>query len=110
MGLIVETPLQQNTNVVDDSTVVHVPAGRVCTDGGSSSNYEETGSFDMSIYRVFSMQDDMKTLVYPRKVKNEFDLFLQYAEAKTLGAVNASYDALDEYLGTIGITNTMCEV
>lgn len=98
MGLIVETP------------VIHVPAGRVCTDGGSSSNYEETGSFDMSIYRVFSMQDDMKTLVYPRKVKNEFDLFLQYAEAKTLGAVNASYDALDEYLGTIGITNTMCEV
>jgi len=98
MGLITET----NT--------VHVPASRVCTDGSSSSNYEETGSFDMSIYRRFSMQDDMKTLEYPDKVKNEFELYLQYAEAKTLGAVDAEFDSLDEYLGSVGVTTEMCEV
>lgn len=98
MGLIIET------------NPVHVPGRRVCTDGSSSSNYEETGSFDMSIYRVFSMQDDMKVLDYPVRVRNEFELFLQYAEAKTIGVTNTSFDSLDTYLGTIGITNEMCEV
>jgi hypothetical protein len=98
MGLIVET----NT--------VHVPASRVCTESSSSSNYEETGSFDMSIYRRFSMQDDMKTLPAVTRAKNEFELFVQYAEAKALGAVSTSFDSLDTYLGTVGVTNEMCEV
>lgn len=77
MGLIVTT------------THIHVPSSRVLTDGSSSSTVEDTGSFDKTIYRLFSMQDDMKTLVYPDRVKNEFDLYLQYAEAKTLGTVDA---------------------
>jgi hypothetical protein len=98
MGLIVET------------IPVHVPASRVCTDGSSSSNYEETGSFDMSIYRILSMQNDMKTIEYPIKVCNEFDLYLQYAEDNYDGIVNVNFDSLDEYLGTIGIITEMCEV
>ena len=95
MGLVVTTYTQ------------HVPSQRVCTDGSSSSNYEETGSFDRSIYRIFSMQDDMKTLVYPDRVRSEFDLFLQYAQAKTLGAVDVSFNSLDTYLGSIGVNDAI---
>ena len=94
MGLITET------------IPVHVPASRVCTDGSSSSGYEETGSFDRTIYRVLSMQDDMKTLVEPIRARNEFDLFIQYAEAKTDGTLSdTNFDSLDEFLGNIGVTN-----
>lgn len=108
MGLIAETVYTQAGNIVNTSYVQHQPA-KVCTDGSSSSPYEETLSFDKSIYRVFSMQDDMKTLVYPVRVKSEFDLFLQYAEAKTLGQVDANFDILDAYLGTIGVTTEYCD-
>lgn len=96
MGLVVITHPQ------------HVPSQRVCTDGSSSSNYEKTGSADATIYRILSMQDDMKTLQMPVRVKNEFELFLQYAEAKTLGAIDPWFDSLDAFLGQIGIT-TLCE-
>lgn len=98
MGLVTQTYTQ------------HVPSQRVCTDGSSSSNYEETGSFDRSIYRIFSMQDDMKTLPAFVRARNEFDLFLQYAEAKTAGGpANANFDSLDLFLGSIGVTINICE-
>jgi len=98
MGLVVTTHTQ------------HVPGQRVCTDGSSSSNYEETGSFDRSIYRIFSMQDDMKTLPAFVRARNEFDLFIQYAEAKTAGGpANTSFDSLDLFLGSIGVTINICE-
>lgn len=88
----------------------HVPSQRVCTDGSSSSNYEETGSFDKSLYRIFSMQDDMKTLPALGRVRNEFDLYIQYAEAKTAGGpADAYFDSLDLFLGSVGLTINMCE-
>lgn len=110
MGLVVNpvvTLANGPMTIVYDS---HVPGSRVCTDGSSSSNYEETGSFDRSIYRVFSMQDDMKTLPAFIRAKNEFDLFIQYAEAKTAGGpANSYFDSLDLFLGTVGVTINICE-
>lgn len=95
--------------LVVDTITVHVPAGRVCTDSSSSSNYEKTGSVDSSIYRILSKQSNMKTLEYPTRIRSEFDIFLQYAEAKTLGEVNEDFDSLDEYLGSVGISTDTCE-
>ena len=95
MGLVIETPI-----------VVHTQT-RVCTDGSSSSGWEDEGSFDKTIYNILSKQDDMKTLVYPDRVRSEFDLFLQYAQAKTLGAVDVSFNSLDTYLGSIGVNDAI---
>jgi len=56
------------------------------------------------------MQDDMKTLPAFVRARNEFDLFIQYAEAKTAGGpANASFDSLDLFLGSIGVTINICE-
>ena len=106
---VVTETISQNTSIVTEEIPQHKQT-IVCTEGSGSSLWNETGSMDMSIYRIFSMQDDMKVLTEPVRTRNEFDLFLQYAEAKTLGAVDTKYDSLDEYLGTIGVTNEMCEV
>lgn len=94
--------------LVTETIVKHIPS-HVCTDGSSSSNWEDTISFDKSIYRILSMQDDMKTLQYPIKIRTEFDRFLEEATKKTnsLG-YNTSFDTLDEYLGTIGVINVIC--
>jgi hypothetical protein len=82
---------------------------RVETDGSSSSNAEDSISFDKSIYRVFSMQDDMKTLQVPTRIRSEFDRFLDDAIKKTNGtAYNVAFDSVDSYLGTIGVTNGIC--
>ena len=94
----------------NDSNTIYVVDGRICTQGSSSSAYSRHFSFDKTIYNVLSMRDDMKIITYPDSIKNEFDLFLQYAEAKTNGAVDTDFDLLDEYLGSIGITKTICEV
>jgi hypothetical protein len=97
MGLIIEEALPQVTGT------------RVCTDGSSSSGITDGKSFDKTIYRVLSMQDDMKTLEAPERVKSEFDIFIKYAQSKTAGVVyDSRFDQLDAYLGTIGITNEMC--
>jgi hypothetical protein len=82
---------------------------RVATDGSSSSNAEDSISFDKSIYRILSMQDDMKTLQAPIRVRSEFDRFLDDAIKKTNGiAYNVAFDSMDSYLGTIGVTNGIC--
>lgn len=92
------------------STAVPIPVfTRVCTDGSSSSDITDSKSFDKTLYRVLSMQDDMKTLQEPMRARNEFDLFIQYAEAKTDGAgYDSRFDQLDAYLGTIGVINEIC--
>lgn len=108
MGLAANVVLPTANLAVVDVIAIHIPLQRVCTDGSSSSTFEHVGSFDTTIYRIFSMQDDMKTLQMPVRVKNEFELFLQYAEAKTLGAIDPWFDSLDTFLGQIGIT-TLCE-
>ena len=93
---------------VDTSITVHVPVV-VCTDGGTSSDYEATKSFDKTIYRVLSMQEDMKTIEYPGRVMNEFDSFIEQATLKDAGLeYNTAFDSLDEYLGTIGVTDGIC--
>lgn len=106
MGLIIDPANTINSTVVVESDTIHVPT-LVCTDGSSSSTWEDDKSMDMSIYRQFSKQDDMKTLVYPDRVRTEFDLFLQYAEAKTLGSVDAAYDVIDGYLGSVGVNDAI---
>ena len=95
--------------LVTPTIVVKHSATRVCTDGSSSSDYTSGNSFDKSIYRLLSMQDDMKTLMYPDRVKSEFDSFIEQATLKDAGLVyNTAFDSLDEYLGTIGVTNGIC--
>ena len=107
MGLVVDSPIVQNNSVIITPITEYSNVGRVCTDNSSSSTFEDTGSFDKTIYRVFSMQDDMKTLVYPERVKNEFDLYIQYAQNKS--SMNDEYfNSLDEHLGSIGVSNGIC--
>lgn len=121
MGLIVEnvtvvtpavvgsTATVISTAVMDTTISDHTANGRVCTDGSSSSMPEDDGSFDKSIYRVFSMQDDMKTLAYNGRPRNEFEQFLEDAENKTAGlGYNTTFDSLDIYLGSIGVVNEVC--
>lgn len=108
MGLVASVLLPTANVAVVGAVATHIPLQRVCTDGSSSSSFEDIGSFDKTIYRLLSMQDDMKTLQIPVRIKNEFELFLQYAEAKTLGAIDPWFDSLDAFLGQIGIT-TLCK-
>ena len=97
MGLVTKTYVQ------------HTPGSRVCTEGSSSSNYEEGQSFDKTIYRIFSMQDDMKTYSFNGRVRNEFEQFISDAISKTeMLGYNTAFDSLDEYLGTLGVTRGIC--
>lgn len=97
MGLVVNAP------------IAPVTFTRVCTDGSSSSTGKDTGSFDKSLYRMFSMQDDMKTLNTPARTRSEFDLYLEYAIKKTNSdPYDSSFDNLDSYLGSLGLTNEIC--
>ena len=107
MGIVINVPNVRASvpNVVIN--VLHVQT-KVCTDGSSSSPWEELGSFDKSIYNLFSKQDDMKSIQYPSRVKSEFDLYMQYAQAKTIGSIDVSFNSFDEYLGSIGVTNGIC--
>lgn len=109
MGLIVDSITVITPVVVDTAITDHIPSGRVCTDGSSSSTPEDSGAFDKSIYRVFSMQDDMKVLTYNGRPRNEFEQFLDAAVKKTSGLeYNTTFDSLDAYMGTIGVTNGIC--
>ena len=109
MGLIIGS---NNIITVTPVTIVypHVTIqGRVCTDGSSSSGNQDSSSFDRTLYRVFSMQDDMKTLQYPSRVRNEFELFIEYATKKTNGEMyDSRFDQLDAYLGSLGVSNVVC--
>lgn len=108
MGLITPIDPTNVTNVVV-KTYTPVTVARVCTDGSTSSGIEDSKSFDKTLYRVFSMQDDMKTLQEPVRTRNEFELFLQYAIAKTDGQpYDSRFNQLDEYLGSIGVSNVIC--
>lgn len=94
--------------LITTPTTLHTPK-HVCTDGSSSSSWEDILSFDKSIYRVFSMQDDMKTLHIPPRIKTEFDRFLDESIKKTNNVgYNTAFDSLNEYLGTIGVANGIC--
>ena len=114
MGLIADVPNTVNSNTVIETNTVsntriydNIPVHSqeiVCTEGSGSSLWNETGSLDMSIYRIFSMQDDMKTISYPDRIKNEFDLFIQYGDKKTKGElVTSEFNEFDAFLGKIGV-------
>jgi glutathionyl-hydroquinone reductase len=80
--------------------------GLIKTEGSSSSKFESGNSIDSTICRVLNMQSDMKVLEYPDRIRNEFDQFIKAGSDKTNNAVyNTAFDSLDEYLGTIGVTN-----
>lgn len=96
MGIVVDTPIH-----------VHVPT-MVCTDGSSSSPYEEAKSFDKTIYRVFSQRHEMETITLPMIVRSEFDQFFMSCHNKTNGSVDPLFDVLDAYLGSLGVTNEIC--
>ena len=96
MGLVVE------------NIPVHVPTV-VCTEGSGSSLWNETVSMDNSFYRIFNMRNDMKVLTRPVITKNEFDLFIEYAEALTIGnEYEAGFDAINTNLGNIGVIDGIC--
>ncbi len=102
MGLVIDS------SPVSSSVTTHIPA-HVCTDGSSSSDYDATKSFDKSIYRLLNMRDDMKVIEYPDRIRTEFDSFIEQCTLKDAGlSYNTAFDSLDEYLGTIGVTNDIC--
>lgn len=109
MGLIIGS---NNVITIAPVTTVypHVTTQkRVCTDSTSSSGNQDSNSFDHTLYRVLSMQDDMKTLQYPSRVRNEFELFIEYATKKTNGEMyDSRFDQLDAYLGSLGVSNVIC--
>lgn len=97
MGLVNPTPV-----------VKHIPL-HVCTEGSSSSTWEDAKSFDKTIYRRLSMQDDLKTIEAPDRIRTEFDKFLEEASKKTANEpYNQEFEQLNEYLGNIGVTDGIC--
>lgn len=108
MGLVVESVPVHVGAPTSAVPTPHIPS-RVCTDGSSSSMNEDTQSFDRTLYRVFSMRDDMKVLTFDGIPRNEFELFLRDAESKTaLLPYSAAFNQLDLYLGSLGVTNEIC--
>lgn len=114
MGLVITDPLVtavlkdeisiQALAVLDNESPIPIHTQEyVCTDGSSSNFIDSSKAIDGTIYRILSMQDDMKTLSYPDRVRTEFDLFLQYAEEKTSGKpIPNGFNDFDEYLGKVG--------
>ena len=105
MGLVTTTTPVSINSLVSTVLYIHTPI-KVCTDGSSSSSLDSTVMFDKTLYRLFSMQSDMKTLVFDGVVSNEFEEFLKYGTDLTnsIGSVKA----VDTYLGTLGGTNGVC--
>lgn len=103
MGLITVTVPLGGMYVAPTSLPIVTPP-YVLTANSSSDVYSDINAFDDSIYRILSMQDDMKTVSIQGQVSNEFELFLKYAEDLTAGLpVGANFVAFNNYLGTIGV-------
>ena len=108
MGLSVVVPTYVNVPTTVVPEYIHVQ-NAVCTESSSSSPFETTGAFDSTIYRLLSMRDAMKTLMYPTRLRTEFDRFLEAAVNKTNNVgYNVAFDNLDEYLGSLGVSNGIC--
>lgn len=103
MGLITETI--PNSNVSITETIPINVTNVICTDGSSSNLFDIDGVIDGTIYRVLCMQDDMKFLDYPDRIRNEFDLYIKYAEEAKSGKIDSRFLAFDTYLGSIGVGN-----
>ena len=100
---------QSNTvvtvDVPDSNNVVakQYSTQTVRSDSTPTTVYLKTGLYDPSIERILNRIEEMRVLVMPQRIRSEFDLFLQYAQAKTDGATDAEFDSFDDYLGSIGV-------
>lgn len=90
--------------LVTGNTVAPVTQPYTLTRNSSSDLYSDMNAFDDSIYRILSMQDDMKTIAIQGKVSSEFELFLQYGERLTAGeTMSQEFVAFNTYLGSLGV-------
>lgn len=108
MGLVVKTIPTGGVLVSTGST--HGPGygvvqtGYALTSNTSSDLFSDVNSFDTSIYRILSMQDDMKTVAIQGTISNEFELFLKYATDLSLGnQMSEGFIAFNNYLGSLGV-------
>lgn len=98
----VVAPIVQQGNPTLKSTVKHTPTCKVKTQGSSSSKFELDRTFDVTLYDVLNMQDQLKTLEYNGIAKNEFEIFLDYAEKLTAQYVEKDpYETFLEYMGRL---------
>ena len=100
-GTPVEVTLPLHAGVVVEEIPLHTQSV-VATDGSSSSFMEKDVVMDSTHYRRFSSQDDMKTWAMPSRVRNEFELFMDYAVKLTSGEITEVNHA-DNYLGSLGV-------
>lgn len=103
MGVIVikDIPL---TNTLITKTIPLHNAGYVTVDGSGSINYLRTGSYDLTVYRVFSAITPENLLENPAIIRTELDLFIKYAEMLTLNEeVPPGFEELNLYLGSLGV-------
>lgn len=103
-GTLVSTGIAPGGAYLGPSSVTVVNTGYVFTNNTSSDIFSDITAFDTSIYRILSMQDDMKTVYISGMVSNEFELFLQYAEDLTVGnPTNEGFISINTYLGSLGV-------
>lgn len=91
------------TNTLVNTIYEPVHTQTVRSDSTPTTVYLKTGLYDPSIERILNRIEEMRVLVMPQRIRSEFDLFLQYAQAKTDGATDAEFDSFDDYLGSIGV-------
>jgi len=94
-------------SLVNSTTSLH-NQDTVCSDGSTSSEALNVGLFDKTIYRRLSSQEDMKVVELPERIRNEFDLFLQDATDYANGSTVEGFTALNDYLGSLGLTKDVC--
>lgn len=104
-GVYVDTTVSKGGTYIENNYVVPIATiERVFSNNTSSDVFSDVNSFDTSIYRILSMQDDMKTYTIKGLISDEFELFMQYAEDMTKGlSVTDGFIAMNEYLGSLGV-------
>jgi len=96
------------SNSLANTTFISHSQDEVCTDGSTSSEVIAIGSFDKTIYRKLSSQEEMKVVELPERIKNEWDLFLVNATDYANGSTVEGFTAINDYLGSLGLDKTVC--
>lgn len=99
--------LSQSNSLANTDYATH-SQDEVCTDGSTSSEVIAIGSFDKTIYRKLSSQEEMKVVELPERIKNEWDLFLINATEYANGSTVEGFTAINDYLGSLGLDKTVC--
>lgn len=103
-GTLVSTTVSKGGTYIPVTPTGGVHTGYKFTGNTSSDLFTLEDTFDTSIYRILSMQDDMKTIAIQGVVSSEFELYLKYAEDLTAGnPVSVGFIALNNYLGSLGV-------